>query len=241
MDTLGGLVARDRTAAASVLETGGTPPRRYDRRRFRTTAWRTGNFLRHLGVREGTTVAVAGGPAPEPVFAFLGATLLGARVRFDPPTDPDCRAVVAPTADIGRFDLPPGGQRVGYGSEPADPTVSHFETEMWSENPAFPETDVVDGEDPALVAAGEEFSHRDLLDAAARVAEEHDFAAGMRVAVRAPLGRPGTVVAGLLAPLLADATILLPGEGTTGDVGVSSGDAPESVVVDPASVAFESS
>jgi len=237
MDVLGDLVARDRLDADSVLEVVGDPPRSYSYRRFATTAWKTGNFLRHLGVREGSTVAVTDDPAPEPLLTLFGAALLGAQVRFDPPAGPDCRVLVAPTPAVSRYDLPPGARHVGYGPRPTDPTVTHFGTDVWSENPAFPETDVVAPEDAVLVTDDGRYTHADLLAAAETVVDRHDLHAGQSVAVRASLAEPGAVVAGVVAPLLVGATILF-GDGEPADLAVATGEVPESSVVDPTTLSL---
>ena len=237
MDVLGDFVARDRLDAAPVLDAAGTPPRTYGYRRLCANVWKTGNFLRHLGVREGTTVGVADEPVPESILAFFGSALLGATVRFDPPIEADCRAVVAPTRVVEAYDLPRGGKRVGYGPRPDDPAIRHFETGTWSENPTFPATNVVDGDDPALATPDRSLSHRTLLAAARRVVDEHGFREGTRVVVRAPFADPETVVAGVVAPLSVGATVVLPdGDSEAGDVAVARDDAPERVVVDPAAV-----
>ena len=58
------------------------------------------------------------------------------------------------------------------------------------------------------------------------------------MAVRAPLSRPGTVVAGVLAPLSVGGTISFPGADSEGDLAVATDgvDAPEPTVIDPAEV-----
>jgi hypothetical protein len=58
------------------------------------------------------------------------------------------------------------------------------------------------------------------------------------VAVRASLADPGTVVAGVVAPLIAGAAVLFPDEDSVGDFAVVDGDAPESAVRRPADVRF---
>jgi len=225
MDTLGDLVARDRTRALDgvALRTRGDRDREYDYRRFGATARRTGNYLRLLGVRPGVTVAVADDSAPEALFALLGTALLGGTASVRSSGAVDARAVVAPTGALDGFDLPPGGQRVGYGTPPADPAVGFFERDVWSENPGFPET-AVDPVTDALRTDSGSYSHATLLDAAARVVAEWDVDESAAVAVRAPLAHPGTVVAGVLAPLSAGATVLLPetpdDDGVTGTLAV---------------------
>lgn len=212
------------------------PPREYTRHEFLTTVWKTGNFLRSLGVHEERLVAITADPSPESLLAFFGASLLDARVRFGPPASVDARVVVGPTEKLGQFELPPGGQYVGYGGAPDDPSWSYFERDVWSENPAFP--DVEHDLGAALIETGRErYDTGSVIDAAYDVADA--FNADDVVAVRAPLPKPGTIVAGVLAPLVADATILLPDDDTTGTVAVASGDSPvvpEGRRVDPESV-----
>jgi hypothetical protein len=246
MDALGDLVARSRRSEESAL-LAPRENRTYDYHRFCTTAWKTGNFWRRRGVHDEATVAVADDPEPEAVFAFFGAALLGAKTRFGLPDpadaatssdttatdadDLDARIAVAPCDEIDDYEVPPGTQRVGYGGPPDDPSVAHFERDVWSENPSFPETPI-DPETVVLVVAGDdqrEFSHADLLSAAREVADVWDLESGDEVAVRAPLAEPGTVAAGIVAPLLAGAAILLPDEGSVGDFGVVSKSNEESV------------
>lgn len=226
MDTLGDLVARERRSddpALAVPDSGG-----YDYHRLCTTAWKTGNFLRHLGVREGVTVAIHTTPAAQPTLGFLGATLLGASVRFDPPTRTDARVVLAPSESVSEYELPPGGQYVAYGEDVADPTVSHFERDVWSENPVFPETPLP----PETVAlTGErDVSHADLLAAADAVVAEWTLESNDSVAVRAPLSNPRTVAGGIVAPLLVGAEIVLDADRTAEFV-VADSDAPDPSVL----------
>ncbi|WP_276300391.1 hypothetical protein [Halorussus lipolyticus] len=243
MNALGDLVARDRRSEETAL-VAPRENRTYDYHRFCTTAWKTGNFWRRRGVHDEATVAVADDPEPEAVFSLLGAALLGARTRFGLPAtgetgdsgqtgdsekaaDLDARVVVAPHDEIGDYEVPPGCQRVGYGGPPDDPAIAHFERDVWSENPSFPETPI-DPETVALVADGDEFTHADLLTAAEEVADDWGLEPGDEVAVRAPLADPGTVVAGLVAPLVAGAAVLFPDDETAGDFAVvaESGDSP---------------
>lgn len=215
------------TAEGVVLE---APPREYTRREFLTTIWKTGNFLRTLGVHEESRVVVTPHATPESLLALFGASLLDARIRFASSGRVDARVVVGPTDEIDGFDLPAGGQFVGYGDRPADPTWSYFEREVWSENPTFPAVE----HDPDVVfveTAETRHTSADVVAAARRVAasyEPEDV-----VAVRTSLSNPGTVVAGVLAPFVADATVLLLTEDATGTVAVTNGDAPESRTVDP--------
>jgi hypothetical protein len=239
-ETVADLVdAVDGGVALRSPDAGG---REYDYRRLWTDARKTGNLLSHLGVREGRLLAVADDRTVEVLLGLLGAGLLGAVVRFDPPRSVDARAVLAPTAVVGEYDLPEGGQRVGYGGAPADPATVHLEEEMWSENPTFPPSTVAPG-DPLLVVdrtAGDggdrrtenTYAHGDLFASARSVAAER--APGEEVVLRAPLAHPGTVVA-VFGTWLAGATLSV-GE-STGDVAVATGTAPEPTVLDPRSLA----
>lgn len=246
VDTLAALATADDHPGATALRTiVGDPDREYDYRRLRTDGKKSGNLLAGLGVREGRTLAIAADPpVPEAVLALLGAGLLGTVVRFAPPSDPDVRAVLAPTERVGDYDLPAGGQRVGYGDPPGDPTVTHFERVMWSENPTFPPSSVDPG-DPLLTTGEKTHSHRAVLSAAHRVVADLGLGPDHEVAVRADLGDPGTVAAGVVAPLLAGATVLLPqgddaaGTGDHGTVAVATGAAPEPRTVDPGAVEFD--
>lgn len=207
METLGDLVARDREVSGTALRAGG---REYGYRRFATTAMKAGNFLRLHGVARGGRVGIAAVPAPEPLLAFFGAALLGARARIDPPPGADAAALVAPTGRLAGYEPPPGCTRIGFGDEPSDPAVEHFERGVWSENPAFPPTDV-EGRTEVLEADGGAYTHADLLDAAERVADEHGIGAGDTVALRASLAEPGGLAAGVVTPLRAGATAVLGG------------------------------
>lgn len=205
MNALGDLVARERRSddpALAVPDSGG-----YDYHRLCTTAWKTGNFLRHLGVREGVTVGIATSASAQLVLGFLGATLLGSVVRFDPPSEIDARVLLAPTEDVGDYELPPGGQYVGYGASPTDPNVSHFETDVWSENPTFPETLI--SPDTVALTGKTDVSHAELLAAGKRVTERWELEPGDSVVVRASLSDPRAVAAGIVAPLAVDAEIVL--------------------------------
>ena len=266
METLTDLLARDRRSDRPALSAPGDPAREYDYRRLRTDARRTGNFLSHLGVRTGRAVGIVG-VAPEVVLAFLGTALLGGVARFAPPPKADLRdanppddgsrdgtrgyaalrALVAPTDRASTYELAPGGTRVAYGGPPEHPGTAHFERDVWSENPAFPPTDVSPA-DPVLATGERVYTHADLLATAGAVVERAGVDAEDGVALRAPLADPGAVAAGLVAPLLAGASIVLPGataggdgaaaveDAAIGDVAVAAGDTPEERVIDPSTV-----
>ena len=201
---------------------------------FTTTAYKTGNYLRHLGVGPGTTVAIADDRAPESLYALFGAALLGATVRFGP-TDDDWRVLVGPTADVADQSTPPGSTRLAYGDQPDDPTIAHFGTDVWSENPAFPD-DHVEREANLLEMARGTYTHGAVLDTAQTIVEGGVLTDDDIVVVRVPLSNVGAVAVGIVAPLLAGATILLPASNEVGTVAVGIGDAPEPRVVDPVEV-----
>jgi len=227
--TLTELLARDRRSPDPALVHDPTG-RRYDYRRALTSAWKVALFLRNEGVRGGMAVAIAEDDAPEAVLSFLGAGLLGATVSVGPGSVDGVKAVVAPTERLAEFDTGAGTRLVGYGAEPADPSVAYFERDVWSENPTLP-PDRPAPDDPLLSADGTVYGHTDLLEAATAVADTHDLTPGTEVVVRARLARPGVLVAGVLAPLVAGAVSVVPDGETVGDIAV--GDGPEPVVVDP--------
>lgn len=238
MNVLGDLLARERRSDAPALRAPAIG-REYDYRRFCTTAWKVGNFFRHFGVRGGSTVALSADPWPKPILAFLGTALLGGIARFDPPRDTDARALVLPASESSKteYDLPPGSQRIVYNNPPDDPSVAYFEQGVWSENPTKP-PDIVESEQPVLRGEdGTTYTHEELLDAARSVVDAWELTATDRVAVRASLREPGTIVAGVVAPLLAGGTILLP-DGERGDCAVGN-DAPETRVLSPDAIELE--
>jgi hypothetical protein len=233
---LGDLVARDRRRASPALLAPGVG-RSYSWFDLCTTAYKSGNVLRYLGVREGSLVEVEPEPVPEPVLAFLGAVLLGAAARFEPRADGTARAVLVPVEREGAFAPPAGTKLAVYGGPPGAATTTHWEAEVWSENPAVHPATVSPGDD-ALRAGDRSFTHADLLGAAVDVAERVELRGTDAVAVRGSLGDPGVVAAGVLAPLYAGCRFVLdpsPGERYDAAVAVGGG-APESRVVDAGDV-----
>ncbi|MFB9804522.1 hypothetical protein ACFFQF_03225 [Haladaptatus pallidirubidus] len=185
----------------------------------------------------GVSVGVVAADSAQSVLGFLGAVLLGASVRFAPPRDIDARALLAPTDNVGDYELPPGGQYVGYGETPADPTVSHFETDVWSENPTFPETPV--SPETTALTGEKDISHEELLFGGKTVRERWEFESGDSVVVRAPLSDPRVVAGGIVAPLIAGAEIVLDTD-RTGNFAVArdTETAPESSVLTPDGIAL---
>lgn len=234
MDTpaLRDLVARDRDAGAAGPALVYGPAREVGYGEFAGAARKTANLLRFHGAGRGASVAVADDPAPPVVYGLFGAGLLGARVTVGR-VAADASAVLAPPATLDEWPVPAGAKPVAYGDEHADPAVAQFATDVWSENAALPPD--APGPDHAFVAD----APRDaVLAGAATAAETLALSPGDLVAVRAPLAAPGVVAAGVLAPLAAGATVLLPGDETTvtGTVAVTTAEpdaVPEPRAFDP--------
>ena len=206
MESLDDVVARERRSDATALTVADGPT--YDYHRFCTTAWKTGNFLRHQGVRDGVGVGVADDLTTQPLLTLFGTALLGGATRFGEVDPAEVQALVLPAGEADAADVPAGTHRVGYGAKPEAPAVAHFGRDVWSENPSFPPVER-DPETSALATADATYSHRELIEAAERVVDEYDLTADDSVAVRASLTRPGTVVAGVLAPLVAGGAVAL--------------------------------
>ncbi|WP_276271206.1 hypothetical protein [Haloarcula litorea] len=247
METLGDIVAAGRERDG-VLFTAPERTAPYSYGDFCTNVWKGGNLLRHYGVREGTGVAVVAGPkdpgegdepgrlrdGPDALLAFLAATQDGAVVDIDPPGAVDAAALVAPAAWLDRYELAPGTKALAYGGPSDDATVAQFERELWSENPLAPPAEVGPTDD--ALAAGRTYTHGDLVAASGRVAEEYGVDATTTVALRAPVTSAGAIVAGLLAPMRAGATVRLGGDDTA-DLAVAAEDeVPEETVVRPDAV-----
>ncbi|SEH40762.1 hypothetical protein SAMN05192561_101687 [Halopenitus malekzadehii] len=211
METLADPLARDRRSDDPALVTpDGRERSRHD---LITNAYKAGNALRHEGVRRGAAVGTAPVPDLPFVLAFLGAGLLGARVRFDVDASlaSGAQAIVVPAADVPDVtaDAGPGTRVVAVGEDPADPTVTHWEETVWSENPAFP-SPTIEPADPLLCSpGGYPITHGDAIDAAVGVADRYDLAPGRRVVLQASLAHPGAVVAGVLAPLCGGGVTVL--------------------------------
>ncbi len=230
METLAAVLARCRDREGTVLD---APERRtpYSYQEFAVNAWKAGNLLRHYGARRESHVALVVGPkapdsgdpvgrlggAVDPLVALFGAATVGATVDLTPTSPVTARALVAPDAWLGRYDVDPGCSLLAYGGPPDRADVAHFERERWSENPTEP-PDTVDPDDPVLGVDGREYTHATLLDAATSLVEEYGLGPGDVVAVDAPLTSAGAVTAGVLAPTVAGGTIR-PVSGAAGELG----------------------
>ncbi|MFB6164921.1 MAG: hypothetical protein ABEJ31_07165 [Haloarculaceae archaeon] len=234
MDVVGDLVDRDRRRKEPLVYGAGSQP--YTAHKFCTDAWKAASLFRYHGVGPGRSVAVADDPSAPALLALFGAALLGTTVEFGLADATDPRLAVGPAATVAELAVVPGTKRVAYGGEVDDPAVIEFERGIWSENPTMP-PDRVAPDAALLVAEGETYDHGRLLAAAERTVAETGLDGPDAVAVRSSLTHPGTVVAGVLAPLLAEAAIVLPGADRDGTVAVAAGEAPESVGIDPAEAA----
>ena len=208
MDVVGDLLARDRRSRDLAIVTPDGRERTYHD--LITNAYKAANVLRYLGAREGATVAVHPDPGFHPTLAFLGAAGLGASVRFDPAAGLDAgdRVVLVPTAEESTADPAPGTNLAVFGGPPARPETTHWEQELWSENPGMvPST--VEPADTVVSGPGSPISHQRLLalaDAATRTAA---IDADTRVVVRAPITDHRALAAGVVAPLVTGGTVVL--------------------------------
>lgn len=212
---------------ATVLVAGD---RTYTGKRFAEMVYKTGNYLRHCGVHAGAVVEIYPTGAPETIFGFLGTALLEGVTIFGIESTDSPAVRLGPTEALRTASIPPGCRAVGFGTPPDDPSWAYFEREIWSENPFFPEIEL-DPERSLLGPDEGRYSSFDLLETATIVAK--NLTTEDRVAIRSALDEPGTVTHGILAPLLAGSTILLPEDGQRGDVAVGSPDSPEPRVLEP--------
>ncbi|WP_142861027.1 AMP-binding protein [Salinigranum halophilum] len=221
MHVLGDLVVRERRSGRPAFHVAETD-RSISYRDLCTTAYKAGNVLRYLGVRERATVAVVGTVGPHPLWAFYGAGQLGAVTRFaghEDAVDAAPRVLLLPVTDEERVAPGPRTKLATYGGAPTQVTTLHWEKELWSENPAVHPTDV-DPTDPLLTTGSRTYTHEDVLDAARAVVDAFDLDETRRVAVRGPLSQPHVVTAGLVAPILAGGTVVAPTEESSSDVAV---------------------
>ncbi|WP_224449764.1 acetyl-CoA synthetase [Haloprofundus salilacus] len=241
VNALGEIVARERRTDRPAVHLPAAD-RTMSYHDFCTTAWKAGNVFRHLGVAAGRRVELQPVASPESLLAFFGAALLGSPVRFEARGEDETRVVVATAEREDELDPRAGTKLVVYGGCPKRPTTTHWETEVWSENPAIPPYEV-EPSTPALVADDATYAHAELLTLAERVVNDYDLTDASRVVVRGSLSHPGVIVAGVVAPLLVGGTVVLPsddGATSSGDIAVTAVDAvdvvPEPVAVDPSDV-----
>jgi acyl-coenzyme A synthetase/AMP-(fatty) acid ligase len=233
MDVVADLLARDRRSRDVALVTPDGRERTY--RDLITNAYKSANVLRYLGAREGSTVAVDPSPGLHTTLGFLGAAGLGAPVRFDPAVgiERGDRVILIDVAEESTTKPSPGTSLAVFGGPPERPETTHWEQELWSENPGMPPS-AIGPDDPVLRGSGDgepngsgDVSHRALLDAAASVVEEQGLEPGDRTVLRGGLADPRALAAGVVAPLMSGATAVLIGEQPTDDgsvVAVDGGD-----------------
>ena len=213
MNLVGDLLARDRRTRDPALVTpDGRGRTHHD---LITNGYKAANVLRYLGVRAGATVAVEPTAGFHTTLAFLGAAAVGAPVRFDPAAGIGAgdRVVLAPVATADALDPAPGTNLAAFGGPPDRPDTTHWEKELWSENPGMPPSDVAPG-DPVVRGADGDVSHRDLCSLAAAAVETADIGDETRVVLRAPFSDPSALAAGLVAPPSAGGRA---GRAATGD------------------------
>lgn len=236
IEVLGDLVSRDGVPGDTntlALRSDGPAGGRYTYPEFARTARKTGNYLAHHHIGPGRSVGVAGDRRPPALLTLFGTALLGGAVHFEPPASMEYPCIVTPTERILEWEVGPGTARVAYGEQPTDPEVRHFERVVTSENPGFPTTTVAP-EATVLHTTQGSLTHASVLAAAGEAREAVSMDAQTDIVIRSPLEDPGAVAAGVLAPLLAGGTVVLPDEDTVGDVAVAGGTAPESEVLEPA-------
>ncbi len=220
MDTLKAVVAagRNRDGAAIDAVERTTP---YSYRELSTNAWKAGNLLGHYGVYPGATIGVAAGPKREegshinsadPILSVLGAGIRGANATLSPESPIDLRAFVLPWQWYDRYETTASCSVLAYGGPPDRPDVTHFETELWSENPMEP-PEPVEPDTVALVDGSRSYTHEQLLTTSKHITEEYDVTESTRVGLTVPLDSVGAFTAGVLAPLTVGATIILGSEG----------------------------
>ncbi|WP_435094151.1 hypothetical protein [Halorubrum sp. N11] len=213
MDVVGDLLARDRRNRDVALVTVDGRERTY--RDLITNAYKAANVFRYLGAREGSTVAVEPTPSLHTALAFLGAAGLGAPVRFDPQAgiEHGDRVVLVAVEEEANAEPTPGTNLAVFGGPPERPETTHWEQELWSENPGMPPS-AVGPDDPVVRTADGGVTHRDLLAAAASTVERHGIDADTRVVLRSDFADPRALAAGVIAPLSVGGTVVLAADQT---------------------------
>lgn len=228
MDTLSDVVDRERRSDQPALRVDPID-RELSYHDVITTAHKAANFLHYLGTRADHRVVVAPEQRPQPVLSFFGAALIGAVTDVTPPAEANEPGRVVVVSDDGYDDLdlerPDYTTVVVYGDDPEESGVHHWETDVWSENPESPAA-AIDPDTPALAALGRDHDHGALLSGAQRVVDATNLQEDDTVAVRGPLSDSRTITAGIIAPLMAGATIVFPDEETEADIAIGE-DGPE--------------
>jgi hypothetical protein len=227
---IGDLVARERRSGAPAL-VAVARDRTYSYFDLCNTAAKAGNVLRHVGVRPGDTVAVEPRHDPEVTLTTLGGALIGATVTYETGVGDagesraavgdagESRAAVVHAETESAVDPSPGTSLVVFGDSPSTTGATHWESEVWSENPAVPPAPT-EPDDPAIqLGAGNpssghddrgSVSHRRLLRAATRVRDRLELDTETAVVLGSDPTDPRSYAAGVLAPLAAGGTVVLP-------------------------------
>jgi hypothetical protein len=223
---------------AVALRAPGRGEQVYTYERFVETVHDTAAVLDEVGVDQESLVAVAAEPTGHPVFGFYAGALLGATVWIGAPRRVNARAVIAPTATVGEYELPGGAARIGFGETPDDDDVMHFERAIWKADADDQTPNVLAGT-KVLTDGEREYSHRAVLDAAEEIADRLD--PDTTVSVRVGMDDPRTIASAIVAPLLVGGTIRFPETTTepTGDVAITDDHAPEPRAIPVQRVALE--
>lgn len=227
MSTLRDLVedCADREGVAIGAPEAGEQVYTYER--LATTTYSLAAALAERGVDEDSLVALTPAEAPETVVGLLATTILGARARFSGPARAPVDALIGPVDAVGKYEIPEGAARIGFGSRPDSAAISHFGKLVWKAADTPPDAPVLPTT-RALSDGEYVYSHRALLRAGQAVIEARDLTPDMTVVVRSALTDPRTVAAGLIAPLMAGSTIRFPIDGRShGDLAITEDDAPE--------------
>jgi hypothetical protein len=221
METLQDLVAAGRERGGRVLDIESRPAP-YTYRDLCTNVWKAGNLFCHYGVHVEGELDVAVGPkaevggremagyidASESLLAVLGGGFVGGSVDIAPTEPVETSVLVAP--DHWEMEVTPRCTSLAYGGPPTEPDVEHFERNVWSENPIEPPESVRPDQTVVRFESGVTLTHHDLLASAAELISEYQLDETTTVSLTAPLTDPGALVAGLVAPLAAGATIVVP-------------------------------
>jgi hypothetical protein len=118
------------------------------------------------------------------------------------------RVVLVSVADEADAEPAPGTNLAVFGGPPDRAETTHWEQELWSENPGMPPSGV-GPDDPAVLGPNREFSHRELCSIAEAAVEAAEMDGETRVVLRGPFSDPPALAAGLLAPLSVGGTAVL--------------------------------
>lgn len=228
MDSVGDVITQDHWGRRTALRTDG---RVYSHHDLYVSAHRVESFLSYLGV-EGDYVDVYPELAPEPILTFFAAAYSGAVTDFDPPSE-DAQAVLVPVDKEDEIDQRSGLKIIAYGGDSAREGTYRWNPDLFVASTASGHVHPARS-DTALRVEGQEYSHGEILDAAERIADEYDIDEETEVAVRAPIGNPGTITAGIVAPLMKGGSVLLETD-DLGDIGVGE-KVNDPVGIDPADV-----